>query len=255
MGNHEVEGHSNVEQKERFVTRIMVVKIGSSAITAEGRYLDKKFIDNIARQAGELFHAGVKVVIVSSGAISNGRLLINNLPNSDKDRQIAAMYGQSIITKEWVTALEKQKVLAGELLIPESDLIKAKELLSNAMDFGIPIVNGYDAINDIHRSSISSDNDRLAGFIARGVGADTSVFLTDVDGLMDREGDLISFVDRLEDIQEYIVNRGSGIGGMWGKCIEAKSLAREGQRSIIANGKTPNVLSRIERGENQQFSL
>ena len=40
------------------------------------------------------------------------------------------------------------------------------------------------------------------------------------------------------------------MGGMWGKCIEAKLLARDGQRSIIANGKTNDVLLRIAKGEN-----
>ncbi len=246
----ERECYQNQESKERFVTQCMVVKIGSSTITAEGQYLDKKFIDDIARQASELFHTGVKIAVVSSGAIDNGRLLIKSLSRSDKDRQIAAMYGQSSLIKEWIAAFEKQNVLAGELLVLESELEKTKELVSYAMNFGIPIVNGYDAINDRYRSSISSDNDRLSGFISRSVDADTSVFLTDVEGVMDSDNSLIGFVDRLENIEEYITKSGRGTGGMWGKCIEAKHLAREGQRSIIANGKTPNVLLRIARGEN-----
>lgn len=250
MGNHERLDYFSQKETERFIVKTMIVKIGSSTITAEGRYLDKEFIDNIARQASALFHAGVKVAIVSSGAIANGSLLIKSLSNSDKDRQIAAMYGQSVLTKEWVAAFERHNVLAGELLFPESDLDRTKELLSYAMNFGIPIVNGYDAVNDRNRSPISSDNDRLAGFVSRSIGADTSIFLTDVDGLMDRDGELINFVDRLEDIHEVIINRGSGTGGMWGKCIEAKHLARLGQRSIIANGRVRDVLLRIAKGEN-----
>lgn len=250
MGKHELETHFNPEQKELFVVRRMVVKIGTSTITAEGRYLDKEFINEIARQASILFHSGVKVTVVSSGAIDNGRLIIRSLSKSDQDRQIAAVYGQSSLIKEWVAAFEGYNILAGELLVSEPHLYKVKELLHYAINFGIPIINGYDGINDRDMAPISSDNDKLASFVAQSISADASVFLTDVDGLMDKDQKLINFVDRPEDIQEYITKTGRGTGGMWGKCIEAKRLAREGQRSIIANGKTPNVLLRIARGEN-----
>lgn len=250
MGSNERLDYSSQKEQEKFITKKMVVKIGSSSIISEGKYLDRGFVGAIARQVSELFHAGVKISIVSSGAIDNGRLLIKSLSNNDNDRKIAAIYGQSLVIKEWVSSFEQHNIRVGEILVSESDLDKAKELLSYAMNFGIPIVNGYDAINDKDRSLISSDNDRLAAFVARSVGADTSVFLTDVDGVMDNESELVRFVDRLEDIEEYISRKGSGTGGMWGKCIQAKSLARDGQRSIIANGKDQNVLLRIARGEN-----
>lgn len=249
MGKHEIESYSNVEQKERFVSRIMVVKIGSSTITAEGQYLDKEFIYDIARQTSVLYHAGVKIGIVCSGVVDDGNLLLKNAGNINKNRRILALAGNSELTSEWFSAFKKYGVLALIRLIAEPDLEKIKGILSSAMDVGVPIINGDDVINDFDESFISSDNDRLAGFIAQSVGSDTSVFLTDVDGLIDREGELISFVDRLEDVQEYIVNRGSGTGGMWGKCIEAKRLARKGKMSIIANGRTSDVLLRIAKGE------
>lgn len=250
MGNHELESHSNVEKKEIFVVRRMVVKIGSSTITAEEQYLDREFIDDIARQASILFHSGVKIAIVSSGAIANGNLLLRDLKNADRDRQLVALSGQSELTYEWFLAFKKYGVLALVRLIAESDLEKTKGILYRAMDVGVPIINGDDVINDIEKSPISSDNDRLAGFVSHSINADASVFLTDVDGLMDTNGELINFVDRLEDIQEYIQQKGRGTGGMWGKCVEAKHLARLGQRSIIANGKTKDVLLRIAKGEN-----
>lgn len=247
MVNHEIGNYFHQEKKEQFITHRMVVKIGSSTIIEGGA----GFIDDIARQGSILFHCGVKIAIVGSGAVGTGNLLVRNYHNLDTtlDKQTSAFFGQSKLIKEWVNAFERYDVLAGELLIAEDHLGKANNLLIRAMDFGIPIINGYDAMNDNNNAAISSDNDKLTAFVSRTINADTAVFLTDINGLMDTDGELINFVDRLEDIQECI-QKGSGTGGMWGKCIEAHYLAREGQRSIITNGKARDVLLRIARGEN-----
>lgn len=250
MANHEVLDYSSQKEKEKFVVSKMVVKIGSSTVTQGGSRVDTEFIDDIARQGSILFRSGVKIAIVSSGAVDSGNLLIKNVSN----RRTAAFYGQSKLIKEWVSAFERYEVFSGELLVLDEHLAKAKDLLSDAIAVGVPIINGYDALidtDDVTRQRmVSNDNDRLAGFVSRSIKADASVFLTDVDGVMDADGELINFVDRLEDIEEYIQQRGSGIGGMWGKCVQAHYLAGDGQRSIIANGRSQDVLLRIARGEN-----
>ena len=254
--NHEVESYYHQEKKERFVAQRMVVKIGSSTITEGKTRVDTEFINDIARQASILFHAGVKIVIVSSGAVDTGNILIKQSGKDSQNKKKAALFGQSELTAQWVTAFGGLKVIAGVHLVSEDELEKAKELLTDEiMSVGVLVINGYDAVNDDseeeRRNMITADNDKLAAFVSRSINADTSLFLTDVDGVLDEKGSVIPFVDRLEDIEDVIIEKGSGgTGGMWGKCIDAKHLAREGQRSIIANGKTSNVLLRIARGEN-----
>lgn len=257
VANHEVVSYYHQEKKERFVTQRMVVKIGSSTIVEDKSRINVELINDIAKQAGVLFNAGVKIVIVSSGAVDTGNLLIRQTGKDIKNKRTAALFGQSELTARWITAFKEygSGVIAGVHLISENELEQAKKLLSvEAMDIGIPVINGYDAVNDNsdegRRNMISADNDKLAGFISKAINADTSIFLTDTNGVLDEDGRTISFVDRLEDIEDVIFGEGTGIGGMRSKCLQAKCLARDGQRSIIANGKTKDVILRIARGEN-----
>lgn len=255
MANHEIDNYIHQEKKERFVAQRMIVKIGSSTIIEGKSRVDVELINDIARQVSTLFNAGVRVVIVSSGAVDNGNLLIRRSGKDKQSKRTEALFGQTELTSKWTTAFEKYGVIVGVHLISENDLGKAKEFLSDeVMNIGVLVINGYDAVNDsdeeTRRKQVTADNDKLAAFVSRSIGVDTSVFLTDKDGVMDRDDKLIRYVDRLEDIREMIAQTGSGTGGMWGKCVEADNLAREGQRSFIANGKAQNVLLRIARGEN-----
>jgi len=255
VASHEILDYSSQKEKEKFIVNKMVVKIGSSTITEGGSRVDVQFINDIARQASMLFNAGVRIAIVSSGAVDSGNFLISRSGKDSQSRKTAALFGQTELTAKWTTAFERCKVMVGVHLISENDLEKAKEFLSDeVMNIGVLVFNGYDAVNDSSEEArsrmVTADNDRLAVFISRSINADTSIFLTDVDGVLDEKGSTVSFVDRLEDIEDIITVKGNGMGGMWGKCIEAKSLARDGQRSIIANGRTSDVLLRIARGEN-----
>jgi glutamate 5-kinase len=254
VANHEIDNYIQ-EKREQFVAHRMVVKIGSSTIVEEKSRINVELINDIARQASVLFNTGVRIVIVSSGAVDSGNLLMRRSGKNKQSEKIEALFGQTELTSKWTTAFEKWGVIVGVHLISENDLEKAKEFLSDeVMNIGILVFNGYDAVNDsdeeTRRKMVTTDNDKLAAFVSRSIYADTSVFLTDKDGVMDRDDKLIRYVDRLEDIREMIAQTGSGTGGMWGKCVEADNLAREGQRSIIANGRSQNVLLRIARGEN-----
>lgn len=258
MVNHEIVSHYHQEKKERFVTQRIVVKIGSSTIVEDKSRINVEFISDIARQAGILFNAGVRIAIVSSGAVDTGNLVIRErIGKENSNKKTAALFGQTELTARWIQAFKEsgEGVIAGVHLVSEGELERAKELLScDVMDIGILVINGFDAVDDNtgeeKSNMITADNDKLAGFISKAINADTSIFLTDTNGVLDEEGKTISFVDSLEDIEDVIVEGGTGTGGMWSKCLHAKRLARDGQRSIIANGKTKDVLLRIARGEN-----
>lgn len=143
--------------------------------------------------------------------------------------------------------------MAGQGLYEDRDLKKknTKEVLESCCKIGVPIINANDAVSDfeMRQFTISADNDRLAGIIVKTVNADTLVLLTDVDGVLDENRKAISHVDRLEDIQEFIKDTGDRPGGMWGKAMVAKAVAKENKRAFIASGREKDVLIRIAKGE------
>ena len=52
--------------------RLLVVKVGSSLVTAEGRGIDQQALAQWAAQIAQLNKRGVQVIFVSSGAIAEG---------------------------------------------------------------------------------------------------------------------------------------------------------------------------------------
>lgn len=260
------------EQEEQFIARRMVVKIGSSTLSKDGDPLNRVFMDNIALQSSRLFKSGVELLIVSSGAVVSGDWLIrereidiNQLFSGHLQRlteeerkvfldRVKAFYGQAELMSAWREAFAHYGILAGQGLYEDRDLKKknTKDVLESCCKIGVPIINANDAASDfeMRQFALSADNDKLAGFIARTVNADTLILLTDVDGVLDRNGEVLSHVDRLEDIQELMKDTSSRPGGMWGKAIVAKTAARDDKRAFIASGREKDVLIRIAKGEN-----
>lgn len=239
---------------ERNEAKRLVVKIGSSTITNGGADLDKIFIVDIARQIAIVrrdFH--YQVAVVSSGAIASGRILVPELGQNMTDTQVAAMYGQQELVYAWSDAFRGFNIRTGQGLYVDEDLDQVNSPLIRALQFGVAIINANDAVNDqeIRQLSVAADNDRLAGFVAKAIAADTIVFLTDVDGVLDKNGTRLPFVDRLEDIEDLISGKSNvGTGGMWSKVCEAKEAARTGIKTVIANAREEDIILKIVRGEN-----
>lgn len=239
------------KEKEQFVTRKLIVKIGSSTITKDGNPLNRDFMDSIAVQVSELFRSGVEVAIVSSGAVACGRKILGDIGTTILDNQVAAVYGQPELIAQWKIAFSKYDVNVGQELLTDQNLKNSKLVLENSLKRGVVIINANDAVNDeeMKQFAISADNDRVAGYVVNLVNADTLILLTDVEGVLDESGQLIDYVDKLEDIESVIQNSGTGIGGMWSKCLVAKQAARDGKRAVIANGRNGDVITRVARGQ------
>lgn len=245
---------TSTKEGERFVTRRIVIKIGTSTITAGKDQPDLEFMSDIAGQSARLFHNGVEVVIVSSGAVASGKR--EDFPRRDiTDKQVEAVYGQPKLMAKWRHVFETHGVEVGQVLFTDIDLEKkadnAREVLKRALKRGVVIINYNDAVADEEMQKVerSVDNDKLAGSVARLINADTLLILTDVDGVLDG-GELIPVVDRLEDIEDLINEGGTGTGGAWSKWIEAKEVAKDGKRSIIANGRAEDIILNVAKGQN-----
>ncbi len=241
-------------EQESFITHRIVIKIGSNVLT-EGATADNplntELIDSIARQCSHLYKNGVDVIIVSSGAVACGRHLLSIEERSLQDRQVEALYGQPTLIGTWVQAFKKYRVIVGQALITENDLEEAQKVLQKSFKSGVIIVNANDAVSvsEMQQFLVSADNDRLAGFVAETIEADTIILLTDVDGVLDSKGRLIEDGFRIDNTIQFRQGSDRGTGGMRSKVETLRELASNTRiRGVIASAKQEDVILEIARG-------
>ena len=244
----------------------IVVKIGTSVLTKPDGSLDKKYMEEIARQACTLTRQGKEVIIVSSGAIGSGvkELGLEAMPRDIPTRQGAAAVGQSILMETWRGAFRKCGVKVAQLLLTYEAFSNRRTYLNlrNSMSiltkYGtIPIINENDPISVHEIEATFGDNDKLSALVAAKVDAELLVLLTDVSGLYDRnpkrkEAKLIPEVRVITaEIERIGGEPGSWRtkGGMKTKIEAAKIAMKSNCNMIIANARERKVLTRILKGE------
>ncbi len=240
-------------ESEDFLTSRIVIKIGTSTITAGKNQPDMDLLRDIARQSAELLKTGIGVAIVSSGAVALGRGA-EDTGESITDKQAYALEGQSKLIATWRNAFEAYGIEhVGQALYTDADFKEransVREVLLKGLSRGPVIINYNDAVADEEMRKVekSVDNDTLAGNVARLLDADLLI-LTDVDGVID-QGELLPWVERLEDIEELLHSGGTGTGGAKSKWVEAKRAAQLGKISVIANGRTKDVVLDVAKGK------
>ncbi len=226
----------------------IVIKIGSSSITKNGT-LDKRVINSMAKQVALLFRLGVEIVIVSSGAVACGRNILS-LRKTKSSSQIAAIYGQNLLLNAWSQAFDKYNMQIGQVLISEADLKSSSTPLIKGLKHGIQIINANDAVNDEEMKAyfLSSDNDKLSVHIARFIQADTLILLTNVDGVLDTNGKVISKLTKNSKLL-FGEKSSTGTGGMSSKVNVGFESAREGIQTFIANANTKDIILKILMGK------
>jgi glutamate 5-kinase len=243
----------------------IVVKVGSSLVTNEGRGLDRAAIASWAGQIARLTRYGRKVILVSSGAVAEGmqRLGWNKRPTAIHELQAAAAVGQMGLVQMYESCFAEHKMHTAQVLLTHDDLadrgryLNARTTLRTLLDLGvIPIINENDTVaTDEIRFG---DNDTLGALVANLVEADALVILTDQAGLYsddprkNPEAELIrSAVAGDAELERMAGGAGSqiGTGGMLTKVLAAKRAARSGAHTIIASGREKDVLVRLAQGE------
>ena len=130
--------------------RLIVVKVGSSLVTAEGKGIDQEALNRWAEQIAALMQKGVDVVFVSSGAIAEGikRLGWPKRPTALNELQAAAAVGQMGIAQAYETAFRPYGVHTAQILLTHEDLsnrtryLNARSTLRTLLEKGIvPIIN------------------------------------------------------------------------------------------------------------------
>nr|HMQ73868.1 glutamate 5-kinase [Rubrivivax sp.] len=170
--------------------RRIVVKVGSSLVTDEGRGLDAEAIGNWSRQLAELARQGRELVMVSSGAIAEGmkRLGWATRPRELHDLQAAAAVGQMGLVQMYESQLRGHGLRSAQVLLTHADLadreryLNARTTLLTLLGLNaIPVINENDTV--VTDEIKFGDNDTLGALVANLIEADVLVILTDQPGL------------------------------------------------------------------------
>ncbi len=104
--------------------RRIVVKVGSSLVTNEGKGVDAEAIGTWCRQMAALAADGREVIMVSSGAIAEGmkRLGWATRPTEVHELQAAAAVGQMGLAQMYETKLRGEGVPSAQVLLTHADL-------------------------------------------------------------------------------------------------------------------------------------
>jgi glutamate 5-kinase len=245
--------------------RRLVVKVGSSLVTDEGRGLDHAAVARWAAQIAALVGAGKEVVLVSSGAIAEGikRLGWTSRPSSMHELQAAAAVGQMGLVQAYETAFAKFGLHTAQILLTHEDLadrrryLNARSTLTTLIGLSvIAIINENDTVTTDEIKV--GDNDTLGALVTNLIDADVLVLLTDQSGLYtadprrDPAATLVGEARAGDPALEAMAGgAGStlGRGGMLTKVLAAKRAARSGAATVIASGREPDVLTRLAAGE------
>lgn len=243
----------------------LVIKVGSSLVTNDGKGLDEEAIGHWCAQLAVLVQQGKEVIMVSSGAVAEGmkRLGWTTRPKEINELQAAAAVGQMGLVQMYETKLRQHQVGSAQVLLTHADLadreryLNARSTLLTLLQLGVvPVINENDTV--VNDEIKFGDNDTLGALVANLVEADVLIILTDQKGLYTADprkdpGATFVHVARAGDpeLERMAGGAGSGIGkgGMITKILAAKRAAGSGASTLIAWGREPQVLLRLAQGE------
>src|SRR5262245_45203144 len=245
--------------------RTLVVKVGSSLVTNEGRGVDAVAIARWAGEVAQLRKAGRSVLLVSSGAIVEGmhRLGWAKRPHSMHELQAAAAVGQMGLVQCYETCFREHGLRTAQILLTHADMadrqryLNARSTLRTLLELGvIPVINENDTV--VTDEIKLGDNDTLGALVTNLIEADVLVILTDQTGLYDadpRKNSAAQLIETADANDPKLESLAGGVGsalakgGMLTKVLAARRAARSGAHPVIASGGEPDVLLRLARGE------
>lgn len=243
----------------------VVVKLGTGLLTYPSGKLNLDYMDQIVRQLADLHNRGIKVVLVSSGAVGAGlgRLGIRTRPKTTAEKQAVAAIGQGLLIQLYEKLFSEYGILNAQVLLTRADLmarhryLNACNTLDQLLKYGaIPIINENDtvAVEEIE----FGDNDTLSAQVAALVDADLLLILSDVAGLYtanpqtDENACMIPEVAEVTGEIRRLAGESSdprGTGGMITKVNAAEIASACGIPMVIASGREERVVHRVLDGE------
>jgi glutamate 5-kinase len=243
----------------------IIIKVGSSLVTNDGRGLDHAAIARWAAQIAALRALGKDVVLVSSGAIAEGmlRLGFEKRPTDIHELQACAAVGQMGLAQIYETSFRAHGLGTAQVLLTHADLadreryLNARSTLTTLLRLKVvPIINENDTV--VTDEIKFGDNDTLGALVANLIEADALVILTDQHGLYSadprKDPTAVLIAEGVAGdpaLEAMAGGAGSSIGrgGMLTKILAAKRAAGSGAHTIIAWGRDSDVLTRLANGE------
>ena len=243
----------------------LVVKVGTSTLAYSTGNINIRHMETLCKVLSDVKNAGYEVILVSSGAVGMGmgKLSLRERPKELSLKQAAAAVGQCELMYTYDKLFSEYNHTVAQILLTGDDISDRdrRENFINTVDRllemgALPIINENDSVAT--SELVIGDNDRLAAVVAKSVGAELLVLLTDTDGLytadprVDSNAELISKVEKITpEIEALAGGAGSrvGTGGMATKIKAAQIACDGGCDMVIANGKDPAVLYEVLDGK------
>ncbi len=243
----------------------IVIKLGTSVLTAGTPYLSRPRLIDLVRQCAQLYHQGWEIILVSSGAMAAGKEKMGfpQLPPDVPAKQMLSAVGQPRLMAIYNQYFDIYDIPVAQMLLTRGDLqgrrryLNARQTLNALLQHRvIPIVNENDTVTA--EEIRVGDNDNLSAMVATLAEADRLILLTDQPGLFtadprtDPHAQLIPQVQKIDE--RILASAGGtgtelGTGGMATKIQAAETATRAGTEVIIAAGAEPDVILRLVQGE------
>ena len=249
----------------------IVVKIGSSSLqhpkTGELDYIK---LEVLVRELCNLRNQGKDVVLVTSGAIAQGKKAMHltdadiTSQNRIAMKQACAAIGQARLMMTYQRIFSEYNQVTAQILMTKNTIVdnlnryNAHNTFSQLLEMGvIPVVNENDTVATYE---LEMDNDTLSAIVAALIGADLLILLSDIDGLYTddpRKNPDAKFVELVEELTDDYLNMGKkstgssvGTGGMNTKLTAARIATKAGADMLIANSSDIRIIHRLMDGQN-----
>jgi glutamate 5-kinase len=239
--------------------KLLVVKIGSATLLGSDKRIDRAFISDIARQFAQVREEGGFPILVTSGAVAAGmeRLGWRRRLRTVPEKQACAAIGQGELMGIYAERFAEQGIVIGQMLLTRDDFhvrarfLNARNTLTELWKQGaVPIINENDtvAVDEIK----IGDNDTLSALVASAVTAGSLLILSNVEGLLDGDGQLVKNVPTITPEIEAMAGGSAdryGTGGMRTKLSAAQIATHSGVDVFIAKGRRKDVILDTWRGD------
>lgn len=240
-----------------------VLKVGSSLLAGDDGELSTQHVLGLAQFIASSHAEGREMVLVSSGAVTAGRMLLARRPDADETHaatQAMAALGQTQTIALWQRLFDRplaQVLLTHDDMRDRRRYLNARATLRELLDQHVlPVVNENDtvAVDEL----TLGDNDNLAAIVAALVDADLLLIATDTDGLYSAnprtDPDAEPIDEVIELTPEILAAAGAagsthGTGGMRTKLEAARKAAAAGIDTILFNGRDADVARLLSHGK------
>lgn len=237
----------------------LTIKIGSNVLTQSNGMLDTQRMESLVKEIATLHKAGHKIILVSSGAVAAGRSMMKGYEALEPvaQRQLLSSIGQVKLIDQYKQLFDSHDIKIGQILVTKQDFstrqhyLNMRDCITVLWENGvIPVVNENDTVS--LTGLMFTDNDELSGLMASMADCEKLFILSNIDGIFNgdpkQEGtSVIREISCNANVSQYVQTSKSnfGRGGMKTKCRTAQKTAASGIDVYIANGTTPNIITRL----------